>query len=514
MKKLLYTFYLSVVVLVLTSCFKDLGNYDFSESEVITITGIEDSYTCIQGVDSLSITPNVASNIAGADFEYSYIMYETNTQGYRPTQDTIQNSGKDLVKYPVSRKSATYSLVFIAKNRTTGVAGFAKSTLNVITKFNDGWYVIKDASDVTDLDLFDNTGKLLVQNVLLSINGRQLKGKAQALNFVSNYNVYDNVTGRFMSTKTIFPVSDIDAKAVVLSTATIVKNYDEMFYDEITEPYAPGFFFGTMAGLWTINQGRAYSIFTFANNVGIFGAQSPIDANYSSYHLSRYSVNNMIYGPLCYDENSTSFFAVPYGGSQLAAAKTATTSEMPASRCNNDLLYMGSRGIMNSYFFAVMQDRDNPAVKFISKVEGFTSSTGPTLKFTNDTLSISDPAYNADIYTSNQSMDILYFVSDNHIYKRNVASKGAANAQLGFNPPSGESVTFIKQYLKYSSYLPDNLLIIGTESAGRYKIRMFVVNTIGDINPTPLRILEGNGRAGDVLLVFPNISNNNFPVTY
>jgi hypothetical protein len=514
MKKIIYTFYLITATLSLTSCLKDLGNYDYTQNEVITITGMEDSYIGIQGVDSLTITPTVTSNIPGADFEYCYIMYETSTQGYWPTQDTIQGSGKDLVKYPISCKSMTYALVFIAKNKTTGVTGFVKSTLNVVTKFNDGWYVIKDASNVTDIDLFDNTGKLLVQNVLLSINGRQLKGKAQALNFVSNYNVYDNVLGRFVSTKTIFPVSDIDAKAVELSTATIVKNYGEMFYDKITEPYAPGFFFGTMAGFWTINQGRAYGIFTFANNVGVFGAQAPIDANYSAYHLSKYSVNHMIYGPLCYDEITCSFVVVPYSGTQMAAAKSATNSEMPASRCNNDLIYMGSRGIMNSYFFAVMQDRDNPAVKFISKVEGHTSSTSPSLKFTNDTLSVSDPAYNATLYTSNQSMDILYFVSNNHIYKRNVASKGATNIQLGFDPPAGETVTFIKHYLKYSTYLPDNLFIVGTQSAGKYKVRMFVINTIGDINTTPIRTFEGNGRAADVLLVFPNLSNNNFPVTY
>ncbi len=514
MKKILYIFYLTLIVLSLTSCFKDLGNYDYTGNEVITITGVEDSYSGIQGADSLTITPTVTSNKPNADFEYYYALYETNVQGYAPVLDTIQKGGKDLIKYPISRKSMTYGLVFMAKNKTTGVTGFAKSVLNVVTKFNDGWYVIKDASNITDLDLFDNTGKLVVQNVLLTINGKQLKGKAQALSFASNYSVYDAGLGRFVNTKTIFPVSDIDAKAVVLSTAKIAKNFDGLFYDEVSEPYNPTMIFATFQGIWITNNGRAYSINTMSSNVGVFGAQSPIDVSYSSYHLSKYAANHSTYGPLCFDETSCSFVVVPNGGGQLVATKDATNSDMTVNNNNNNLLYMGSRGKSNSYCFAVMQSKAGPAVKFISKIEGFTNSTGPSLKFTNDTLSVSDPAYNATIYTSNQSMDVLYFVSGNNIYRKNVASKGTTSIQLGFSPPAGETITFIKHYLNYSTYLTDNLFIVGTESAGKYKVRMFVINTIGDINTTPVRTFEGNGRAADVLLVFPNLSNNNFPVTY
>ncbi len=512
MKKttIIFTLFVSIV---LTSCFKDLGNYDYSDKEVITITGIATSYNAVQMVDSLTITPTVTSNKPGADFEYYYALYETNVQGYAPVLDTIQRSGKNLVKYPITRKSMTYGLIFMAKNKTTGVTGFFSSTLNVVTKFNNGWYVLKDQNNICDLDLFDSTSTLVIPNVLLSVNGRQLKGRAQALSFASNYSVYDPVMARFVNTKTLFPVSDEDAKAVIFATAVIAKDFPDLFYDDIVEPYAPTRVFANSQGNWITNKGRAFSIYTMSSNAGMFGAESPIDVNYTPYRLSKYSVNHSIYGPLCFDEISSTFVLVPYGGSQLVATTNATGSNMPVKNNNKNLLYMGSKGSSGSYFFAVMQDKTNTALKFLSRVEGFTSSTGPALKFINDTLSQSDLAYSASTYTSSQSLDILYFVNNNKLYMRNMASKGAANVAMSFTIPAGETVTFIKHVPAYSTTIKNNFML-ATQSGTRYKVRVFNLTTTGDITGAPVYTFEGNGRAGDIMFVYPNLSNNYYPCTY
>ncbi len=516
MKKIFSIIILFSIALSLSSCFKDLGNYDYKEKEVITITGVEAIYNAVQMVDKLNITPTVTSNIPGAQFEYYYTIYETNVQNDIPTLDTIQKgSSKDLVNYTVTRKSMTYGLVFMAKNKTTGVVGFKNATLNVVTKFNDGWYIIKDQSNITDLDLYDNTGKLLVENVLLSVNGRQLKGKAQAISVAINYKVINPVTGSFANTKTIFPVSDNDAKAVILSTAVIAKDFKDMFYDVMEEPYAPTRFFGTNMGLWTTNKGRAYSIYAMSSNTGIFGVEAPIDINYSPYHLSKYTVNHSMFGPLAYDETSSTFVLISStSGNQLVATKNANGSNMSVKNNNKNLLYMGSRGLYSSYFFAVMQDKTDANIKFISKVEGFSGTSGPTLKFSNDTLATSDLAFNATMYHSNQTLDILYFVTNNIIYMRNVAAKGAANVQLAYTPAAGETVTFIKHIPNYSTYYPNNTLVVGTQSATKYKVRVFVLTSLGNVTPDPIFTFEGNGRAADILFAFPNIGNTTFPCTY
>lgn len=495
------------------SCFKDLGNYTYTDSEVITITGIESTYNAMQMVDSLTITPTVTSNIAGAEFEYYYAIYETNVQGYVPVLDTIQRSGKDLLKYPVTRKSMTYGLVFWAKDIKTGVTGTKTSVLNVITQFNNGWYVIKDVNNKTDMDLFDTTGHLAIQNVLLSVNGIQLNGKAEAISYTSNYSVYDSGTAKFTNTKTIFPVATEDAATVVASTGVIVKDFTHLFYDEISVPYSPKRIFGNSQGIWIINNGKVHSIYTMSSNAGIFGTASPVDVSYSPYYLSKYTVNHAIYGPLGFDELSSTFYALPYGGGQLVATKDAAGTDMSVKNNNKSILYMGSRGSSGSYFFSVLQDKTNPSLKMITKGEGFTNSTGPTLKFTNDTLLSTDAAYNATLYTSSQSLDILYFVSGDKLYMRNVASKKGANVLMSFTIPSGETATFIKHIPAYSTTIKNNFML-GTQSGTTYKVRIFNLTTTGDITGNAVKTFSGTGRAGDIIYIFPTLSYGSYPVTY
>ncbi len=511
MKKVYNIIIYVFVVATLTSCFKDLGNYDYTDKEVISITGIQESYTAIQLVDKLNLTPTVTSN-KPAEFEYYYALYETNVQGYAPVMDTIQRTGKDLVNYLVTKKAMTYGLVFMAKNKKTGVTGFFKSTLNVVTKFNNGWYVLKNEGEVCDLDLFDATNNK-IENVLLAINGKQLKGSASCLTVASNYKAYDVSTGRFVNTTTLFPVTDKDAMAVILSTAKVEHGFGDMFYEEISGPFAPTMFMATFQGLWTTNHGRAFGIYGMSANSGKFGMEFPIDINYTPYYLSKYSAFHGSNGPLSFDETSSTFVIVPPFGTTLIPAKNQTVTEMSAFNNNKTILYMGSRSLYDTYFFAVMKDKTNPNVKFISKVEGFNSSSSISLKITNDTLATSDLAFNASMYTSNHSLDIMYFVSGGKIYMRNVAAKRTTNVDLGISIPAGETVSFIKHIPKTSA-TTFNYFVVGTTISGNYKVRMYNVKSTGDVETTPALILEGKGRAGDVLFTFPTISHSTFPASF
>lgn len=511
MKKVYNIIIYVFVAASLTSCFKDLGNYDYTDKEVISITGIEESYTAIQLVDKLNITPTVTSN-KPAEFEYYYAVYETNVQGYAPVLDTIQKTGKDMVNYLVTKKAMTYGLVFMAKNKKTGVTGFFKSTLNVVTKFNNGWYVLKNNGDVCDLDLFDASNNK-IENVLLAINGKQLKGNASCITVANNYKVYDVATGRFVNTTTLFPVTDKDAMAVILSTAKIEHTFGEMFYDEISEPYSPSMFMATFQGLWTTNHGRAFGIYGMSANTGKFGVEFPIDANYTPYNLSKYSAFSGSYGPLSFDETSSTFVIVPPFGSALIPAKNQSETEMSAFGNNKTILYMGSRSLYDTYFFAVMKDKTNPNTRFISKVDGFNSSSSVSLKITNDTLATNDLAFNASMYTANHSLDIIYFVSGGKVYMRNVAAKRTTNVDLGISIPAGETISFIKHIPKTSA-TTFNYFVVGTSVSGNYKVRMYNVKSTGDVEATPALTLEGKGRAGDVLFTFPTISHSTFPSSF
>lgn len=514
MKKVYNIIIYVFVVVSLTSCFKDMGNYEYDDNEVITITGIEESYTAVQLLDRLNIKPTVTSN-KPAEFEYHYALYETNVQGYAPVLDTIQKSGKDLVDYRVTKKAKTYGMVFMATNKKTGFTAFFKSTLNVLTQFNSGWYVLKSVGDNSDLDLF-NANNSKMENILLGVNGKQLKGKASCITTASNYRAYDEATGKYVGTTALFPVTDKDAMSVILATAKIELEFKDMFYEKPAAPYSPTMFNASFQGLWTSNNNRAF-VFLVLRGTGTapnkFGLESPKDANYTPYSLSKYTVFHSTYGALRFDETTSTFVIVPCFGTALIPAKNNPQTEMSAFNNNKTITYMGCRGMSDTYFYAVMKDKTNPNLRFISKVEGYNSASNISLKITNDTLAVSDLAFDASIYSANHSLDIMYFVNNGKIYMRNVAAKRTANVDMGISIPSGETITFIKHIPKTSA-TTFNYFVVGTTVSGNYKVRMYNVKSTGDVETTPALTLEGQGSAGDVIYTFPTVSHTTYPQSY
>ena len=112
-----------VIGVFLTSCFEDLGNYDYTSNEVITIGGdIKKDYSVVQFTSKLTIRPEVSSNIPGAEFEYAYWVYDKDQGSQVP--DTLLVGKKDLEEYVVGLPSKTYKLIFQAKNVKTGIQGF------------------------------------------------------------------------------------------------------------------------------------------------------------------------------------------------------------------------------------------------------------------------------------------------------------------------------------------------------------------------------------------------------
>ena len=151
MKKLYILTLAVTIAAMVSSCYKDKGNYSYATSEVITITGIAPSYDKISKQDKITLTPTVSSSSPNASFEYFWGIYETNVQGSVPKIDTIAKTLN--LDYFITQSAKAWVLVFGAKNKTTGLQQLVTSTINVITPFTRGWYVLKDDGTSTDLDL-------------------------------------------------------------------------------------------------------------------------------------------------------------------------------------------------------------------------------------------------------------------------------------------------------------------------------------------------------------------------
>jgi hypothetical protein len=506
--KTIRIYILLLIPLLVISCYKDLGNYEYTGNEVITITGIEASYNKVSMEDKITLDPAVTSSVPGATFEYFWGIYETSVQGSAPKLDTIARTKS--IDYLVTQPAKAWVLVFGAKNTKTGITEFATSTINVITQFTRGWYVLKDNGITTDLDLFltpDNiTPTERKDNVFSLVNGRSLQGKAGILGFYSTYK--STVTGALGNTRAMFLVTDADASVVNINTVREIRDFNNLFY-ETPSVKAPGAVTIGSAALHFLNDGKVHSLYSMSSNIGVFGMYQLRDASNSQYNLSKYFLSGVVFDPYFFDQTSSSFVSAGGATSMLSSVTSTAASSMSSNNNNKRALYMGLRTFSPFAGSAVFEDKTDPSLKILSVLSGSRTA----FVIVNDTLQPSQKLYTASRYTMNQDEAMMYFVTDNEVWSRNLANQFE---QLQFTPPSGEEITFIR-HRKYtvSADAPFNYnyVMVATKSGGNYKVYMFT-KTAGNLSSEPAFVLQGTGSVGDVIYISPSVSEFTYINTY
>jgi len=496
--------YIILIAGVLSSCFKDKGNYVYTELEEITVTGIAASYDKISLVDRITLDPVVTSNKPGAEFKYWWGIYETSVQGAVPKVDTLART--KALDYLVSQPAKLWVLVFGAKNVKTGYTKIITSNINVITQFTRGWYVAKTEAGKTDLDLYltptNAVPESKIENVYTLANGKKLNGKAHTLRFFHDYKAFTGVS--FSNTRSMFVVTDEDASVVNIGTFKEIRDFNSLFFNAPTVKKPDIVSLGS-AAFYFVNNGRVHSIYNMSANTGQFGVNQTVDEYNSPYKLSKYFHTTMFTDPIFFDELSSSFYGAAGASVQLNNVTTAATSKMPARNNNKKLLYMGYK--TSSQAFAVFQDKTNQNLKILSTI----TPSATAMVILNDTLAANEKLYSATMHTLfNGDENMMYFVVGNQVWSRNLSNRFE---QLQYTLPADETISFIR-HLKYTSEaaFAYNYVAIASKKGDSYNIRMFT-KTSGNLNPIPAFTITGKGEAGDVMYISPSVSGSTYPNT-
>lgn len=498
--------YIILIAGVLSSCFKDKGNYVYTEHEEITVTGIEASYDKISLVDKITIDPVVSSNKPGAEFTYWWGLYETSVQGAVPKVDTLVRT--KAIDYLVVQPAKGWVLVFGAKNIKTGYTKIVTSNINVITQFTRGWYVAKTEAGKTDLDLYLTPTSAIpgskMENVFSMVNGKKLNGKAHTLRFYQDYKALTGTS--FLNTRSLFVVSDQDASVVNIGTIKEIRDFNALFYNAPAVK-KPDIVCNGSAAFYFINNGKLHSIYNMSANSGQFGIQQMVNEYNGDYRLSKFFYSAGFYDPYFFDELSSTFYSAGGASLQLNNVNSSATSKLPAKNNNKTLLYLGYKS--TSAAFAVFQDKTNTNIKILSAITPSTSA----MVIAADTLAATEKLYSATMHTLfNGDENMMYFVVGNQIWSRNLSNRFE---QLQYTLPADESVSFIR-HLKYTASgdlaFNYNYVAIASKKGDSYNIRMFT-KTSGNLNPIPAFTITGKGEAGDVIYISPSVSGSTYPNT-
>ncbi len=122
------------------SCSKDLGNYNYSEIREVSISNMEQQYAVLTGVDTLKVSPIVASNLDLPNVDDLEYRWTLRLQGKTSAADTI---GVDSsLKMPVKVEKGQYVLEFRIRDRSTGVVFSKRANLEVGTPFTRGILIL------------------------------------------------------------------------------------------------------------------------------------------------------------------------------------------------------------------------------------------------------------------------------------------------------------------------------------------------------------------------------------
>lgn len=502
-------YFFLIIVVCFSSCFEDEGNYNYTENEQITITGIENSYSRLYLKERLQIIPEVKSTDPDANFEYSWTIYSGGTYiGDTITQTLTLDT---LVDWNPEK---TYTLIFAARNKNTGFTTYKSTDFVVNTPFSRGWYVLKNNGSQVDIDLYtdDNTQ---TQNVIGFVNNKQLKGKAEHLWYISDYAIFDIEANGYKDKKTLFVLTDENLFGLNSTRATIIQNYENMYF-ELPQYCQPTYMGVNTYSLCMINHGQLYTLSNQSATNGKFGTPK-IVAGQDNYYLSKYAYNDYLDNVLVFDTISSTFFTGTNSLNFLTPLIDSPETELSSTANNQRLLYMGGqKPYYGKLAFAITQDKTS-GKKQIARIDLSNSKKHVTIK--TDVLTPEDELSRAELHTLSFTEEVLYFVADGQLWARNIAGKDGAEISQ-FHIPAGERATFIKS-VKYTekNVTNQNYVILGTTNGTNYTIRFFAKTTAGNLNPEPEIVFPRKGEtasgiAADIMYLSPKLHSMSCVYSY
>lgn len=156
-------------VMVLSSCFSDKGNYDYTDINEIEIgkSGFETPYVVRADVDELTISPTLVSNL-DPDFKgnYSYEWVAVSTRNSVGTRHVIGNERE--LRYKVKLPPDDYNIFFRVTDLDTDIMFSQSVPLTVNGSYTRGWLVAcEDQAGNLVLDMMSiSRDTLHLENIL------------------------------------------------------------------------------------------------------------------------------------------------------------------------------------------------------------------------------------------------------------------------------------------------------------------------------------------------------------
>lgn len=162
MKHFKYTLLFILAVLLASGCYKDLGNYDYSEVNQVQFSGFPNELQYVySNVDTLRVSPTVSATLAQDDLSRYFFKWQAVVKvgavGGKTMFDLDSNTLR--LDYFVRLPEAEYTVYLLAQDRETGITWRQGFDLKVTSATNEGWLILSDADGYCRLDMVSTSTK-------------------------------------------------------------------------------------------------------------------------------------------------------------------------------------------------------------------------------------------------------------------------------------------------------------------------------------------------------------------
>ena len=190
-----------LMLLVIFSCKKDLGNYDYEDINAVDIGGIEKSYNTLLG-GKFKITPELkfTKDDGKDENRYTYEWVAMNLGGVLPAEVRKFLSDTRNLDITVTVPPGSYRVYYKVTDKQTGVTYQRNFALKVETSIFEGWMVLNDVNGAARLDMVSKINDVFSTITdVLATTGSELVLAGKPLD-VTCYRYDPNIFGIYIST--------------------------------------------------------------------------------------------------------------------------------------------------------------------------------------------------------------------------------------------------------------------------------------------------------------------------
>lgn len=508
-----YIYVLLVSVLV-TSCFKDLGNYEYKDVEEFEVSGLQESYDVFTS-ENLVIEPVVTPQTG--EYEYEWILTEYRTGQYQTEEYAVVLSREKVLDVPFRYSTGEYELHLKVTSKFSGDAEYVRIAINAITPYTNACYVLYEMADGnSEVDIhYQETAPTF--KAVKEFAGASLKGKPKYLSYLPSFAYLDEDAGAKVFNTLIVPASEQTMVAFNTTDMSIAREPSQWFYED-----------------YDVNNIKSIASFgcavTMFCDTGLHTSQqltpgTPMTGKFSAIPdvipgvtACEVSSNICFYGNYLffYDNNHERFMCLDYN-CQPTVRTLQTPSPVPGEEplpetIQGDVIFIGGlapQGVIDykfmDYMIIVSEQADGQRNWYYVKMDKASDGKlNAMLLAKKGVFEKGTPFAEASIYTSSRNgANYLYAVHDNKFYAMNPNSPDQLIELSFVSQPEGE-VTYFQTMFEVTKEAPSesdyNCFAIASYSGGKYTVALY--DMLGGI-PTkaaPFKKFEGEGKVKTIQL--------------